>query len=347
MALDIINPKDALSKPNFTTPLNQSQTPKPVENRQEQASMSDTEKEKVMGAIRSLDNENKKQSLMQSELEQAHIRQAKQFEALQEECKEQLLRADNISKTTSENLLKSVQEVNQSILNQNKELLNSRAEELKQNKELLTLIQSEVKSLTESEKLTRSFLKSNLEDWRDKQAEVVRTQTENSLKGSISKVEVKGKEILAQYEKQAENVNTQWEKYHESNTELQNKAEKWSKLFGRKNIISALIVLASAICLVYAFYLMGGIVKPIAQLNGATNEVDTLTKNLEIVNNQLDTYYSATTGETLSQARISYYWGQKDYLGAVFSWVGAYWKNVLIIGLIASWVIHFFKKDKY
>lgn len=320
------------------------QYPKPVENRQEQVSMNDSEKEKIMGAIRSLDNENKKQSLMQSELEQAHIRQAKQFEALQNECKEQLSRVDSISKTTSENLLKNVQEVNQSILKQNKELLTSRAEELRQNKELLTLIQNEVKSLTESERLTRNSLSTNLEEWRDKQAEVVRKQTETSLNGAVSNVENKGKEILTRYEKQAENVNTQWEQYHESNSKLQTKAEQWSNFFGKKNIISAGIVLVSAIVLVIAIYLMGGMVKPIAQLNSATNGVDTLTQNIAIANSQLNEYYKATTGESLSQARISYYWEQKDYLGAVFAWIGSYWKNVLLIGLIGSWVIYFIKK---
>lgn len=129
--------------------------------------------------------------------------------------------------------------------------------------------------------------------------------------------------------------------------ENQKTVEEWGNTFSKKVVSASLLAVVAAAVLVFAILFTASIIKPVIELNQATQAIDTVQKNCEIVNNQLNSYYTTATGETLQSARIAYYWDKKDYLGAVFAWLGAYWKNVALIGLIGSWVIYFIKKDRY
>lgn len=112
-------------------------------------------------------------------------------------------------------------------------------------------------------------------------------------------------------------------------------------------VSASIIAFVSACILVFGIIFTAEIIKPVIELNQATQAIDTVQKNCEIVNNQLNAYYTSATGETLQSARIAYYWDKEDYLGAVFAWIGAYWKNVLLVVLGGSWVVYFIKKDRY
>lgn len=129
--------------------------------------------------------------------------------------------------------------------------------------------------------------------------------------------------------------------------------KKWGEQFSSKISIAMLMTFVSAIVLGVSILLMSSLVKPIAQLNSATNAIETIQNNAEIVNGQMREYYSTATGEKLESATFSYNWnhseGFLEKVGVVLQYgLLANWKNVLIIILIASWVIHFIKnKDRY
>lgn len=341
------NPNSPQRTESYTTPSTQSQSMRAEPSKPTMPSMNDMDKERIMGAIRSLDNQQKKEALMQSELEQAHLRLVKQLEALQTECKSTLSKQEQVSENTCRTLLENVERVNQSILQQNKALLNSRAEELQQNRELLASIKREVAQLTQSESLTRSSLETNLGEFRDKQIQTVRETTSECVRTALEDVKKKSDEILSQYEKRAEISHKRSEEYIKTATKNQKTVEEWGETFSKKVVSASIFALISACIIVFGIIFTADIIKPVIELNQATQAIDTVQKNCEIVNNQLNAYYTSATGETLQSARIAYYWDKEDYLGAVFAWIGAYWKNVALIGLIGSWVIYFIKKDRY
>ena len=332
---------------NSTTPYTQSQIERVEPSKPIMPLMSDTDKEQIMGAIRTLDNQQKKEALMQSELEQAHLRLVKQLEALQTGCKETLSKQEQVSESTCRTLLQNVERANQSILKQNETLLKSRAEELQQNRTLLNSIQREVEKLTLSENLTREALKSNLGEWRDRQTQTVKETTAECVRSALEDVQKKSDEILDQYTKTAEKTNKHAKEYLETVSKNQKKINEWGDKFSSKVVSASIIAFISACILVFGIIFTAEIIKPVIELNQATQAIETVQKNCEIVNNQLNSYYTQATGETLQSARIAYYWEKRDYLGAVFAWIGAYWKNVLLIILIGSWVIYFIKKDRY
>lgn len=332
---------------NSITPSMQSQIERAEQSKPTMPLMSDMEKEKIMGAIRTLDNQQKKEALMQSELEQAHLHQAKQLEALQKECRATLSKQEALSENTCRTLLESVERANQSLLKKNEELLKSRAEELQQNRNLLNSIQREVEQLTLSENLTREQLSTNLSAWRDKQTQTVRETTTECVKTALEDVKKNSEESIKKYSEQAEKVNKQANSYMKSAKEVNEQMQKWGDQFNKKISIAMLMTFVSAILIAVTIMLVGSLTKPIVELNKATADINRIESNAEIVNNQLNSYYQLATGESLSHARVSYYWDNKDYVGAIGAWIGAYWKNVLLIILIGSWVIYFIKKDRY
>lgn len=183
--------------------------------------------------------------------------------------------------------------------------------------------------------------------------QTVRETARECVNSALEDVKATNDKAVSTYQENASKVNKQAEKYMKSATETNEQMKKWGEEFSKKVSIAMLMTFVSMLVLLASILLMSGLVKPIAQLNKATNDINRIESNAEIVNGQMKEYYNVATGEALETATFTYNWnhaeGFLDYVGVVFKYgLLANWKNVLIIILIASWVIHFIRnKDRY
>lgn len=175
--------------------------------------------------------------------------------------------------------------------------------------------------------------------------QIVKDTTSDCVKSATDDLKQKHGELISQYENHANLVRKQSEEYHAEQTKMQKIAKEWSDKFSSKVVSASIFALISALILVLGIFITMEIINPIWELNEATKTIETVQENCEIVNHQMNTYYKNATGHSLQYATIEWLWQKEDYVGAVFFWIGAYWKDVLLVIFVGNWVIRYFTKD--
>lgn len=323
---------------------NQFQTPRNVQNRQGQMLMEDSDKERIAGAIRSLDNENKKQALMQSELEKAHLSQAKQLEALQNQLQETVFKIERGSEKLSEDLLKSVNQSINALQKQEMDSIVQSKKEYRQIEELIALVQNKVNCLQESNRSIANSIEANLKEWKDSYVGIIREQTKASVQCSLDEVEHRAKQVVSSIEQESKVAESRWNNFNKANEKLQIIADKWSTEFRKKTVSASILAIVSAFILCFAVLLAVNVYQPIKDLQNATSSIETINSNIQAVSSALSEYYETDTGESIQTTRINYYVEKGDWGKVIVLFLQTHWR--LIFEVIGGVVLFTYRKNK-